>query len=173
MRTKMIAWIKYPQTQQNVWLFWLAGDNQQQWQLIASWIRGDAGSQSATALFLAVLESHHSLFFIFLFYFIFLNFGDANWWLAEAWIVLLAGAVEVKALAQGALRQFTQWLCIEHPTFQRAKVDTGICSLNDTIFWLPNVKLCVGVPRFKRCNRPVVRMHVCQWKQRSSMTQQR
>jgi len=32
--------------------------------------------------------------------------------------VLLAGAIEVNALAQGALRQFTQWLWIEHPTFQ-------------------------------------------------------
>jgi len=32
--------------------------------------------------------------------------------------VLLAGAVEVNALAQGALRQFTEWLWIEHPTFQ-------------------------------------------------------
>jgi len=32
--------------------------------------------------------------------------------------VLLAGAVEVNALAQVALRQFTQWLWIEHPTFQ-------------------------------------------------------
>jgi len=29
--------------------------------------------------------------------------------------VLLAGAIEVNALAQGALRQFTQWLWIEHP----------------------------------------------------------
>jgi len=33
-------------------------------------------------------------------------------------MVLLAGAVEVNALAQGVLRQFTQWLWIEHPTFQ-------------------------------------------------------
>jgi len=32
--------------------------------------------------------------------------------------VLLAGAIEVNALAQGALRQLTQWLWIEHPTFQ-------------------------------------------------------
>jgi len=32
--------------------------------------------------------------------------------------VLLAGAIEVNALAQGALRQFTQWLWIKHPTFQ-------------------------------------------------------
>jgi len=32
--------------------------------------------------------------------------------------VLLAGAVEVNALAQGALWQFTQRLWIEHPTFQ-------------------------------------------------------
>jgi len=45
-------------------------------------------------------------------------FGDGNWRQAEACIVLLAGAFEVNALAQGALRQFTQWLWIEHPTFQ-------------------------------------------------------
>jgi len=32
--------------------------------------------------------------------------------------MLLAGAVEVNALAQGTLQQFTQWLWIEHPTFQ-------------------------------------------------------
>ena len=37
---------------------------------------------------------------------------------AEAWIMFLAGAVAVNAFAQGALRQFTQWLRIEHPTFQ-------------------------------------------------------
>jgi len=47
-----------------------------------------------------------------------LIFGDSNWRQAEAWNVLLAGAVEVNALAQGALRQFTQWQWIEHPTFQ-------------------------------------------------------
>jgi len=48
----------------------------------------------------------------------FCNFGYGNWRQAEAWIVLHAGAVEVNALAQGALRQFTQCLRIEHPTFQ-------------------------------------------------------
>ena len=37
--------------------------------------------------------------------FLFFNFGDGNWRQAEAWIMLLAGAVEVNALAQGALRQ--------------------------------------------------------------------
>jgi len=47
----------------------------------------------------------------------FYNFDDSNWRQAEAWIVLLAGAVQVNALAQGTLRQFTQWLWIEHPTF--------------------------------------------------------
>ena len=47
--------------------------------------------------------------------------GDGNWRKAEAWNLLLAGAVEVNALVQGALRQFTQWhfqLRIEHSTFQ-------------------------------------------------------
>jgi len=48
----------------------------------------------------------------------FINLGDGNWRQAEAWIVLLAGAVEVNALVQGALRQFTQWLWIDHSTFQ-------------------------------------------------------
>jgi len=48
----------------------------------------------------------------------FVDFGDGNWRQAEASIVLLAGAVEVNALAQGALRQSTQWLWIEHPTLQ-------------------------------------------------------
>ena len=48
----------------------------------------------------------------------FVNFGDDCWRQAEAWIVLLVGEVEVNALAQGALRKFTQWLWIEHPTFQ-------------------------------------------------------
>ena len=34
--------------------------------------------------------------------------------------MLLAGAVEVEVniFAQGALQQFTQWLWIEHPTFE-------------------------------------------------------
>jgi len=38
-------------------------------------------------------------------FFFFVNFGDSNWWRAQAWIVLLAGAIEVNALAQGALQQ--------------------------------------------------------------------
>ena len=37
---------------------------------------------------------------------------------AEAWILLLAGAVEVNALSQVALRRFIQWPWIEHPTVQ-------------------------------------------------------
>jgi len=32
--------------------------------------------------------------------------------------MLLAGAVEVNALSQGALRSCTQWPWIKHPTFQ-------------------------------------------------------
>jgi len=32
--------------------------------------------------------------------------------------MLFARAVEVNALAQGALQQFTQYLWFEHPTFQ-------------------------------------------------------
>jgi len=66
----------------------------------------------------------------------FVNFGDGNMLL----VVMAAGrslncascrAVEVNALAQGALRQFTQWLWIEHPTFQlgggRCDVEKSIC----------------------------------------------
>ena len=44
--------------------------------------------------------------------------GDANWGKAEAWNVLLAGAVGVNALAQKALRWFTQWPLIEPATFK-------------------------------------------------------
>ena len=36
---------------------------------------------------------------------------------AEAWIILLVRTVEVNGLLQGALRWFTQWPRIEHPTF--------------------------------------------------------
>jgi len=43
--------------------------------------------------------------------------------------VLLAGAVEVNALAQGALRQFTQWLWIEHPTFQLGGGHLNHCTI--------------------------------------------
>jgi len=32
--------------------------------------------------------------------------------------MLLTGAIEVNAVAQGAWRRFTQWPWIEHPTFQ-------------------------------------------------------
>jgi len=46
------------------------------------------------------------------------NFGDGNWREAKAWILLLARAVEINPLACGALRQFTQWSWIKHPTFQ-------------------------------------------------------
>ena len=45
-------------------------------------------------------------------------FGDGDWWQADAWISPLAGAVEVKALAQGALRRFTQWLWVEYTSFK-------------------------------------------------------
>jgi len=48
----------------------------------------------------------------------FVNFGDGYQWQAEAWIVLLAGAVEVNGLAQGVLRQVAQWPWIEHSTFK-------------------------------------------------------
>jgi len=43
--------------------------------------------------------------------------GDGNWRQADARIALLTEVVEMNALAQGTLRQFTQWLWIE-PTFQ-------------------------------------------------------
>jgi len=38
-------------------------------------------------------------------------------------LCFLPGAVEVNALAQGALRQFTQWLWIEHPTYWSTKIE--------------------------------------------------
>jgi len=43
---------------------------------------------------------------------------ENNWRQAEAWLMLFVGAVEVNALAQGVLRRVTQWLWIEHPTWQ-------------------------------------------------------
>ena len=42
-------------------------------------------------------------------YFLKFDFADSNWRQAEAWIVLPAGAVEVNALAHGALRRVTLW----------------------------------------------------------------
>jgi len=48
----------------------------------------------------------------------FIDFGYDNWWQAEACNLLLVGVVEVNALAQRVLRQFTQWSWIEHPTFR-------------------------------------------------------
>jgi len=59
----------------------------------------------------------------------FFFYGDGNWRQAEAWNVLLAGAVEVNVLAQGALRQFTQWLRIEHPTFQLGGGHLNHCAI--------------------------------------------
>jgi len=56
------------------------------------------------------------------------------WRQAEAWNVLLAGAVEVNALAQGALRQFTQWLRIEHPTFQLGGGHLNHCAIAAPMF---------------------------------------
>jgi len=56
------------------------------------------------------LSTRNTKYFIIIMFF--LIFGDGNWRQAEAWIVLLAGAVEVNALAQGPLRRFTQWLWI-------------------------------------------------------------
>jgi len=61
------------------------------------------------------LKSNRKLLTVQLFFY---NFDDSYWRQAEAWIVLLAGVVEVNALAQGALRQFIQWSWIEHPIFQ-------------------------------------------------------
>jgi len=48
----------------------------------------------------------------------FVNFGDGSWRQAKAWIVLLAVAIEINALAEEALREFTQWLWIEHSNLQ-------------------------------------------------------
>jgi len=45
---------------------------------------------------------------IHIYIYIFVNFGDRNWPKPE--MLHLAGAVEVNDLAQGALREFTQWL---------------------------------------------------------------
>ena len=43
------------------------------------------------------------------YYYFYFIFGDHNWRQTEAWNLRLAGAVEVNALAQAALRRFTQW----------------------------------------------------------------
>jgi len=56
-------------------------------------------------------------------------FGDGNRRQAEARNVLLARAVDVNALAQGALRQFTQWLRIEQPTFQLGGGHLNRCAI--------------------------------------------
>jgi len=69
--------------------------------------------------------------------FVFVNFGDGSWWQAEAWIVLLTGAVEVNALVQGALRRFTQWPWIEHPTFQLTGVTLPLS------YWRPHWAIAV------------------------------
>ena len=47
-----------------------------------------------------------------------LYFGDGNQRQFAAWNYLLAGAVEMNAVTQGALRCLTQWPWIEQPTFQ-------------------------------------------------------
>ena len=44
-------------------------------------------------------------------------FND-SWQQAEVCIMLFVEAVEVNALAEGALRRVTQWPWIEHPTFR-------------------------------------------------------
>jgi len=41
-----------------------------------------------------------------------------NWRQVKAWMMPFAGAFEASALAERALRRFTQRPCIEHPTFQ-------------------------------------------------------
>ena len=46
------------------------------------------------------------------------DFFNDNWRQAEAWIMLFVGAVEVKDLAQGALRRVTQRPWIEHSTIR-------------------------------------------------------
>ena len=43
---------------------------------------------------------------------------NGNWRQAEVWMMLFAGAVAVNTLAQGALRQVTQWPWKEHPTYR-------------------------------------------------------
>jgi len=56
-------------------------------------------------------NSQNAQCFVVLWFFV---FG----WQAYAWNMLFVKAVEVNALAQGALRQFTQYLWFEHTTFQ-------------------------------------------------------
>jgi len=51
-------------------------------------------------------------------FFFLYGFSDGDWQQVETPNVLLTEAGEVNALAQGALRQFTQWPWIEHPTFR-------------------------------------------------------
>jgi len=63
--------------------------------------------------------------------FFFVNFGDGNWRQAEALIVLLAGSVEMNALAQGALRQFTQW------AWKQKQYQT-VCFIRDVTYMLIN-----------------------------------
>jgi len=45
------------------------------------------------------------------------DFGDGTWRQSAAWNLLLIGSVEVNALAQGTLRQFTQWPWVDYLTF--------------------------------------------------------
>jgi len=51
--------------------------------------------------------------------------------------VLLAGAVEVNDLAQGALRRVAQWPWFEHPTFQLrgGHLPMIFCRATDTFFF--------------------------------------
>ena len=49
---------------------------------------------------------------------IYCDFGDGNWQPIEAWNLLLARVAKMNSLAQGVLWWFTQWLWVEHPTFQ-------------------------------------------------------
>jgi len=54
------------------------------------------------------------LFLVFFYFILVTAIGGRS----KSEILLLAGAVGVNALAQVALRRFTQWLWIEHATFQ-------------------------------------------------------
>jgi len=56
---------------------------------------------------------------------IFFYFSCTKWQQVEAWSSLFAAVVEVKALAQGALSRFTQW--VKLATFQ-------LCELLLTLF---------------------------------------
>jgi len=81
-----------------------------------------------------------------IFFLFFVNFGDGNWWQADAGFVASCLSFWVNTLAQLALRRFTQWPWINLPTFKlRGGHFTTQLLPSSCCYFYPHLRLALSV----------------------------